>query len=113
MINNINLTKEQLIECAQENVDAWKTAMEYDQHKHFAEIRLRVAEIALAALTAKPAMYCMQKGEALDIDSTSTCKSVVDAWVDEWNEMQCEHGDDFSAVSLYRLPMIEGLSNDQ
>lgn len=74
MINNSNFTKEQLIECAQENVDVWKTAMEYDHHKHYAAIRLQVAEIALAALTAEPAMYSMKKGEALDIDATSTCK---------------------------------------
>lgn len=103
-----NFTKEQLIEFAEERI-----ARTHPAAPPHAQAKKALYEIALAALTAKPAMYCMQKGEALDIDATSTCKSVVDAWVGEWNEMQCEHGDDFSAVSLYRLPMVEGLSNDQ
>ncbi|EHM8971715.1 hypothetical protein [Escherichia coli] len=117
MTNNINFTKEQLIEQAREDASTWRDAAEHfsahPAQRQYAAIRLGVAQIALAALTAEPAMYCMKKGETLDIDATSTCKSVVDAWVDEWNEMQCEHGDNFSAVSLYRLPMVEDLSNDQ
>lgn len=49
-------TKEQLIEIAQENVDVWQLAMETDSlaQKEYAAIRLRVAEIALAALTTEP-----------------------------------------------------------
>lgn len=99
------ITKEQLIE----RIGTQKeTAFKYSECS-IARIDLRLAEIALAALTAVPAMYCMEKGAALDIYAASTCKSVVEAWVDEWNEMQCEHGDDFSVVALYRLPIVEGL----
>lgn len=113
MTNNSNFTKEQLIEKAKENVEFFRDRLDIMPQSQPMALSLCLAEITLAALTAEPAMYCMKKGEALDIDATSTCKSVVDAWVDEWNEMQCEHGDDFSAVSLYRLPMVEDLNNDQ
>lgn len=55
-------TKEQLIEIAQENVDAWHLAMEIDSlaQKEYAAIRLHVAEIALATLAAptEPVYQC-------------------------------------------------------
>ncbi|EAA7555339.1 hypothetical protein A6858_25315 [Salmonella enterica] len=103
-------TKEQLIEQAKDNLIVLKNYVTvYPERAESEAMNIRLAEIALAALTAVPAMYCMEKGAALDIDATSTCKSVVEAWADEWNEMQCEHGDDFSAVALYRLPIVEGL----
>lgn len=107
------LTREQLIKKAQEQIAFCRDTKITGEGRAHVDQCAALFEIALAALTAKPAVYCMKKGEALDIDAISTCKSVVDAWVDEWNEMQCEHGDDFSAVSLYLLPMVEGLSNDQ
>lgn len=113
MTNNSNFTKERLIDWAVVAVAEAKQRVRDYPDSVEAAAGVCLAEIALAALTAEPAMYCMKKGEALDIDATSTCKSVIDAWVDEWNEMQCEHGDDFSAVSLYRLPMVEDLNNDQ
>ncbi|TGC36863.1 hypothetical protein [Salmonella enterica] len=109
----MTFTKEQLIEKAKENVDFFRDRLDLLPQSQLMALYLRLAEVALATLTTEPAMYCMKKGEALDIDASSTCKSVVDAWVDEWNEMQCEHGDDFSAVPLYRLPMVEDLNNDQ
>ncbi|EGF4813902.1 hypothetical protein ICF92_003247 [Escherichia coli] len=49
-------TKEQLIEQAQEDADTWRAAAEqfspHPAQRQYAAIRLRVAEIALAALTA-------------------------------------------------------------
>lgn len=51
-------TKEQLIAQAQEDVDTWRAATEqfspHPAQKEYAGIRLRVAETALAALTAEP-----------------------------------------------------------
>lgn len=113
MTNNINFTKEQLIAKAREQVEFCRHTKITGEGRAHVDQCSALFEIALAVLIAEPAMYCMKKGETLDIDATSTCKSAVDAWVDEWNEMQCEHGDNFSAVSLYRLPMVEDLSNDQ
>ncbi|WP_213895171.1 hypothetical protein [Raoultella ornithinolytica] len=109
----MTFTKEQLIKKAQEQIAFCSHTKITGEGRAHVNQCAALFEIALAALTAKPTVYCMKKGEALDIDAISTCKPVVDAWVDEWNEMQCEHGDDFSAVSLYLLPMVEDLSNDQ
>lgn len=106
-------TKEQLIEHIGKRMDDRRGLLSKATiapgFREYLEKEVATDEIALAALTAVPAMYCMEKGAALDIDATSTCKSVVEAWADEWNEMQCEHGDDFTAVALYRLPIVEEL----
>lgn len=51
----MTFTKEQLIIQAQENVEQWQHAMRDAVGREYAAIRLRLAEIALAALTAEPA----------------------------------------------------------
>ncbi|EPV3661257.1 MULTISPECIES: hypothetical protein [Enterobacter cloacae complex] len=53
--------------------------------------------IALASLEAEPVMYAMA-GEDLDADATSASKAVVDAWVEEWNQVG-EPG--YRTVTLY------------
>ncbi|SAH95505.1 Uncharacterised protein [Enterobacter hormaechei] len=60
------------------------------------EIR-ELARIALASLEAEPVMYAMA-GEDLDADATSASKAVVDAWVEEWNQVG-EPG--YRTVTLY------------
>ncbi|HHA2290976.1 TPA: hypothetical protein ACOEHE_002566 [Enterobacter ludwigii] len=59
-----------------------------------------LARIALESLEAEPVMYAMA-GEDLDADATSASKAVVDAWVEEWNQVG-EPG--YRTVTLYTAP---------
>lgn len=72
-----------------------------------AERDICVYEIALAALTAEPVLYCME-GDTLDEENVSTSKAVVDAWVEEWNgEGRCPGEPVYQTVALYRLPEVK------
>ncbi|UTJ46154.1 hypothetical protein NLZ15_14985 [Atlantibacter subterranea] len=52
---------------------------------------------------AEPVMYVMADGDDFDTEATSTCKSVVDAWVEEWNgEGRCPGEPQYRTVPLYR-----------
>lgn len=53
---------------------------------------------------AEPVMYCMMVGESLDPESASTCKSVVDSWVEEWNETTYAETVPHKTLSLYATP---------
>lgn len=100
-------TKEQLIECAQENVDAWKTAMDYDRHKHYAAIRLQVAEIALAALTAKPFMYGIEDCDGMAYFAEHCVSSNPAHLSDELQTADDESGEGAKVIPLYCLPEID------
>jgi len=52
----------------------------------------------------EPALYCMAVGGDLDTESVSTCKSVVDSWVEEWNERIPVGGTQYETVALYTTP---------
>lgn len=105
-------TKEQLIIQAQENVQQWQHAMLDAVGRDYAAIRLRLAEIALAALTAEPFMYGITgpEGEAyFDECCVSGGKSDLSEIVSNLND-QCESpGEEYREVPLYRLPLLEGL----
>lgn len=104
-------TKEQLIELTREDVEFWRERDELIPSMQTA-MRLRQTEIALAALTAEPVMFCMEIGGTLDEQSVSDCQSVVSAWVEEWNNHDRSPGEPaYKTVALYRLPLLEGGNN--
>lgn len=103
-------TKEQLIQLTREDIEFWRERDELIPSLQTA-MRLRQAEIVLAALTAEPVMYCMESNY-LDEQSVSDCKAGVDAWVEEWNNHNRSPGEPkYKTVALYRLPLIEGGNN--
>ncbi|EPL9847392.1 hypothetical protein RFD81_002912 [Klebsiella aerogenes] len=51
---------------------------------------------------SEPAMYVMGMGQALDAETTSTCKGAVDSWVAEWNQSRLPGQADYKTVPLYR-----------
>lgn len=107
----MELTKEQLIEQSREDVEFWRERNELIPSLQTA-LRLRQAEIVLAALTSEPVMYCMEIGGTLDEQSVSDCPNIVSAWVDEWNNHDRSPGEPvYKMVSLYRLPLLEGNGN--
>lgn len=52
---------------------------------------------------AEPVMYVMA-GDDFDTEAVSTCKEVVDAWVDEWNEADSRSEPQYRTVPLYAEP---------
>lgn len=56
------ITREQLITHAQENVAKWRDAMQHNVNAKYAEIRLRLAEIALASLEANQIYQLWDEG---------------------------------------------------
>ena len=74
----MTFTKEQLIIQAQENVEQWQHAMRDAVGREYAAIRLRLAEIALAALTAEPAK-CGHVNLDCD-DGKAVCLSCGKVW---------------------------------
>lgn len=64
---------------------------------------------------AEPVLYAM-RGANLDTDAISTCKIVVDGWVDEWNQERKPGEPEYKTVPLYITPQLAlnsgGSSND-
>lgn len=95
-------TKEQLIEQAQKNIAVLRGAVEkVPGGSDAAVIHLRLAEIALSALTAEPVGWT-DEVELRDVDRGGcgyllTCKPVT------------PHADERRVINLYRLPLLEGL----
>ena len=94
-------TKEQLIELALENVRVLRLASKQHPAQPVIAMDLRLAEIALAALTAEPAGWTDEE-ELRDVDRGGcgygylfTCKPVT------------PHADERRVIKLYRLPEIE------
>ena len=66
---------------------------------------VKVIEVAIAAFDAEPVLYAMQ-GVNLDTDAVSTCKNVVDSWVDEWNQERKPGAAKYKTVPLYAAPPV-------
>ncbi|MGV4041400.1 hypothetical protein ACV8T3_12805 [Citrobacter portucalensis] len=64
---------------------------------------VKVIDGAIAAFGAEPVVYAMQ-GVNLDTDAISTCKNVVDGWVDEWNQERKPGVPEYKTVPLYTAP---------
>ena len=64
---------------------------------------VKVIDGAIAAFGAEPVLYAMQ-GVNLDTDAISTSKSVVDSWVDEWNQERKLGVPEYKTVPLYTAP---------
>lgn len=64
---------------------------------------VKVIDLAIAAFGAEPVLYAMQ-GVNLDTDTISTCKNVVDGWVDEWNQERKPGVPEYKTVPLYTAP---------
>lgn len=103
-------TKEELIRRARFNVMRKVLSPKNDQSG--AAIDARLAEIALAALTAEPFMYGIvgPEGEAyFDECCVSGGKSDLSEIVSNLND-QCESpGEEYREAPLYRMPMLEVL----
>jgi len=88
------LTKEQLIAQAQENVKALKMASVQNAFKDIRpaiELDLHLAEIALAAVTAEPEAYVVGSYSLLHYQNPK-----LDEYIG-------------NSTPLYRLPLLEGL----
>ncbi|HDL3607225.1 TPA: hypothetical protein PW806_004203 [Citrobacter braakii] len=66
---------------------------------------VKVINSAIAAFGAEPVMYAMQ-GIKLDTDAVSTCKNVVDGWVDEWNQERKPSEPEYKTVPLFTSPSV-------
>ena len=64
---------------------------------------VKVIDVAIASFGAEPVLYAMQ-GVNLDTDAVSTCKNVVDSWVDEWNQERKPGVTEYKTVPLYIIP---------
>ncbi|EKS1144984.1 TPA: hypothetical protein ACM4L0_003038 [Escherichia coli] len=69
------------------------------------DIERRVYEIALASLEAEPVMFCISGQNVDSEEHVSTSKAVVDAWVEEWNQVDGSPGEPlYKTMPLYALP---------
>ncbi len=113
-------TKEQLIERARENVNSLKfasTQHAFEQAFPAIEIDIRLAEIALAALTAPPFMYGIADPDGaphFDEECVGSDAGILQDKVDCLNDAACGgdgprgvESDEYRVVPLYRLPEIE------
>lgn len=90
-------TKEQLIKQAQKNITVLRGAVEkIPGNSEAAVIHLRLAEIALAALTAEPVAYIS------DSNLRALERGVVSVYVKNKPVL-------VRPSALYRLPLLEGL----
>ncbi|EAS2467581.1 hypothetical protein DED16_12815 [Salmonella enterica] len=71
-------------------------------------IERRAYEIALASLEAEAVMFCISGQNVDSEEHVSTSKAVVDAWVEEWNQVDRTPGE-----PLYHHPVLpaSGLVN--
>ncbi|HBE3045117.1 TPA: DUF551 domain-containing protein [Escherichia coli] len=65
-------------------------------------IERRAYEIALASLEAEAVMFCISGQNVDSEEHVSTSKAVVDAWVEEWNQVDGSHGEPlYKTMPLY------------
>lgn len=77
-------------------------------------IERRAYEIALASLEAEAVMFCISGQNVDSEEHVSTSKAVVDAWVEEWNQVDRTPGEPlYKTVPLYHHPVLpaSGLVN--
>lgn len=107
----MELTKEQLIECAIGRLEAMRSALETElsPFEHSAMcVSIQLTEIALAELTAKPFMYGLKDGDGAPWFSEHCVSTNPAHLLDEQEEAEEEDG--VQVVPLY-LPnkLVEGL----
>lgn len=111
-------TKEQLIEQAQKNVAVLRGAVERIRGaSDAAVIHLRLAEITLAVLTAKPFMYGIADPDGVahfDEECVGSDAGILQDEVDCLNDEACGgdgprgvESDEYRVVALYRLPEVK------
>ncbi|EMR9409107.1 hypothetical protein WKS10_002773 [Escherichia coli] len=67
-----------------------------------AEEAEELARIALASLEAEPVMFCISGQNVDSEEHVSTSKAVVDAWVEEWNQVDGSPGEPlYKTMPLY------------
>ncbi|HHZ5476550.1 TPA: hypothetical protein ACWJ8H_004689 [Escherichia coli] len=79
-----------------------------------AEEAEELARIALASLEAEAVMFCISGQNVDSEEHVSTSKAVVDAWVEEWNQVDRTPGEPlYKTVPLYHHPVLpaSGLVN--
>ncbi|HBH7220167.1 TPA: hypothetical protein KWI59_003551 [Escherichia coli] len=65
-------------------------------------IERRAYEIALASLEAEAVMFCISGQNVDSEEHVSTSKAVVDAWVEEWNQVDGSPGEPlYKTMPLY------------
>ncbi|EIU8335359.1 hypothetical protein L6399_004101 [Escherichia coli] len=65
-------------------------------------IERRAYEITLASLEADPVMFCISGQNVDSEEHVSTSKAVVDAWVEEWNQVDGSPGEPlYKTMPLY------------
>lgn len=81
--------------------DFWDGDYEYPECIEL--LALRDLQERRKADSSEPVLYAM-RGANLDTDAVSTCKSVVDGWVAEWNQERKPGEPEYKTVPLYAAP---------
>ncbi|WP_410736898.1 hypothetical protein [Citrobacter portucalensis] len=100
-------TKEQLIEKAKENVEFFRERLDLLPQSQPMALSLRLAEIALAALTAKPFMYGIEDCDGMAYFAEHCVSSNPAHLSDELQTADDESGEGAKVIPLYRLPEID------
>ncbi|HCC5982335.1 TPA: hypothetical protein M7904_003460 [Citrobacter freundii] len=101
-------TKEQLIEQAKNNLIGLKNYVTvYPELAESEAINIRLAEIALAALTAKPFMYGIEDCYGMAYFAEHCVSSNPAHLSDELQTADDESGEGAKVIPLYRLPEID------
>lgn len=101
-------TKEQLIEQARKNIEVLEGAVtRLPGNSEIARIHLRLAEITLAALTAKPFMYGIEDCDGMAYFAEHCVSSNPAHLSDELQTADDESGEGAKVIPLYRLPEID------
>ncbi|EPC6092926.1 hypothetical protein HV319_23095 [Citrobacter freundii] len=89
----------QALRCEIEDVQSQLYEAENQANEYARELQER-----RRADSSEPVLYAMQ-GVKLDTDAVSTCKNVVDSWVDEWNQERKPGMAEYKTVPLYAAPL--------
>lgn len=117
MFNKSEFTKEQLIEAVKSRMEINRYLLENSPRNSGVllevALNLKADEIALAALTAKPFMYGIEDCDGMAYFAEHCVSSNPAHLSDELHASDDESGEGSKVVALYRLPLVEGLNNDQ
>ncbi|EDV1048310.1 TPA: hypothetical protein R8G59_002680 [Citrobacter freundii] len=103
----MQFTKEQLIEKAKENVEFFRERLDLLPQSQPMALSLRLAEIALAALTAKPFMYGIEDCDGMAYFAEHCVSSNPAHLSDELQTADDESGEGAKVIPLYRLPEVD------
>lgn len=71
------------------------------------EVVLALLDVLDASLEADPVMFCISGQNVDSEEHVSTSKAVVDAWVEEWNQVDRTPGEPlYKTVPLYHHPAL-------